>query len=112
MNTGPATIVAASIDHVARLTVLLDDLAAYQIAMYDHQYDALVFGSFQVTLGLPLQRVRFIWEGRDATLSVACQTLRSQLDNAAWVHDAYISVPDRFGVYAEIASEACRILTT
>jgi hypothetical protein len=35
----------------------------------------------------------------------------SQLDNAAWVHDACISVPNHADVYAEIGSETWRMPT-
>jgi hypothetical protein len=104
-------IAASSREHVAQLATLLEDLAAYGIGLYEHRFDALVFGSFQVTLGRSHQRVRFTWEGREATLVVEYQTLKSQEDNAAWVHDAYIRVPNHADVYAEIGSEACRMLT-
>jgi hypothetical protein len=104
-------IAASSREHVAQLAALLEGLASQEIGLYEHRYDALVFGSFQITLGRPHQRVRFTWEGRDATLGVEFQTLKSQQNNAAWVHDAYISVPNHADVYAEIGSEACRMLT-
>ena len=104
-------IAASSREHVAQLAALLEDLASHGIGLYEHRYDALVFGSFQITPGLPHQLVRFTWEGRDATLGVEFQTLKSQQTNAAWVHDAYISVPNHADVYAEIGSEACRMLT-
>jgi hypothetical protein len=104
-------IAASSCEHVAQLAALLEDLASHWIGLYEHRYDASVFGSFQVTLGRPHERVRFTWEGRDATLGVEFQRLKSQQDKAAWVHDAYISFPNHADVYAEIGSESCRMLT-
>ncbi len=104
-------ISASSREHVAQLAAHLEDLVSYGIGLYEHRYDALTFGSFQVTLGRPHQSVRFTWEGRDSTLGVEFQTFKSQQDHSAWVHDAYISVPNHADIYAEIGSEACRMLT-
>jgi hypothetical protein len=112
MKAEQSPTVSVALDHISQVKALLDDLAPHGIALYVHIYHAPAFGSFQVELGLPLQRIQFTWEGRDSTLAVACQTLADPLGNTGWVHDAFISVPNRADVYAEIASEAYRILMT
>ena len=104
------SIVSSSREHFAQLAALLDDLASDEIGLYEHRYDALMFGSFQLTLGRAHERGRYTWEARDATLGVEFQTLNSQQDNVAWVHDAFISLPNHADVYAEIGSDACRML--
>lgn len=45
-------------------------LAALDIAIYEHQYAALVFGSWEIVAGTRKKRMRFRWDGRDAALTI------------------------------------------
>lgn len=53
------------------------------------------------------RRASFAWNPSDAVLSVSY----AGAGNSALIHDAYISVPDGEGLYAEIASEATSLLS-
>lgn len=85
---------------------LLNELATDRIALHEHTYTPLAFGSFAVVLGRGHSEVKLTWDGRDALLAVELRADR----NGTWTHDANISIPSGEGLYEEIASQATGIL--
>ncbi len=61
----------SAIDHLARLTELAEVLAAQGIAVYEHEYLPLAFGSFRLELGTRRTRWGFSWDGKEGFLSVS-----------------------------------------
>jgi len=58
-------------------------LAADDIAIYEHRYAALDFGSWEIVAGRRKSRIRFRWDGRDAALTIeqaVCADSRTPLN--------------------------------
>ena len=100
----------AAIAHLSNLLGALPDLQAQGIALHEHQYDGLSFGSFVLVLAKSHSRVRFSWDGREHILAIEFQDIQSQSDSKQWIHDAFISLPEGSGVIEEIASNASSML--
>src|SRR5919108_5693940 len=101
----------APVAHFEAMVWLLKELADSGIELYEHHFDPHAFGSFVLTLSRGHRRVRFAWDGRDATLSISFAHIESSSDsNVNWTHDANISLPNGEGLYEEIASESASML--
>ena len=61
----------SAIDHFRRLERLAAVLSDRGIAIYEHRYYLLVFGSFSLELGTRHRRWGFSWDGKDGFLSVS-----------------------------------------
>ena len=97
---------ALSTHHFERMAWLTHELAADRIDLLEHQYAPATFGSFVIALAKGHDELRFTWDGRDSVLAVGFRKRGAR----EWTHDAYISVPDQEGLYAEIASQATTML--
>ena len=58
------------LEHSQQMYSLALSLAENGIAVYEHSYDMLAFGSWVLVLGRRKKRFRFIWDGRDGILKV------------------------------------------
>ena len=103
-------IAACALSHFTEIGHLLEDMAPLGIGLYQHEYDALAFGSFVVVLGTDHQRVRFSWDGKESVLAIAMADVQNTSSTCNWVQDAHVSLPNGEGLFAEIASEACSML--
>jgi hypothetical protein len=61
----------SALDHFDRMTRLANALAARGIAIYEHHYFMLGFGSFRLELGTRHKRWRFSWDGKEGFLDVS-----------------------------------------
>jgi hypothetical protein len=95
-----------SLAHFESMVWLVKQLAPDRIDLREHQYSPASFGSFVVLFGRGKREVQFAWDGRDAVLSIGFR----DNDDKQWTHDAYVSVPNGEGLYAEIASQATSML--
>ena len=57
------------IKHFEKVLALANELKGIGVAIYQHQYDTLVFGSWTITTGKRKERVKFSWDGRDGFLT-------------------------------------------
>jgi hypothetical protein len=96
--------------HFESLAKLLRELAERRIELLEHAYHPQAFGSFEVKLGRGHDQLRFIWDGREAILSVSFAKVQNKSAVPSWTHDADISLPNGDGVYAEIASQSVDML--
>jgi hypothetical protein len=60
----------SSVLHLQSVLALANRVAAFGIAIYEHRYAALDFGSWEIVAGTRKNRIRFRWDGRDATLTI------------------------------------------
>jgi hypothetical protein len=63
----------SAIDHLERLARLAGVLAERGIAIYEHEYLLLAFGSFRLELGTRHERWGFSWDGKEGFLGVSDQ---------------------------------------
>ena len=103
-------LAASAIDHFSHLHTLLKELEPEGIALWEHKYAQETFGSFAVVLGTHHKMARFTWNGQESILTVEYAAVTAQ-GTSLWQHDAYISVPSREDVFAEIGSNAVSMLT-
>jgi hypothetical protein len=61
----------SAVDHLQRLGQLASVLAERGIAIYEHEYLMLAFGSFRLELGTRHRRWRFSWDGKEGYLDVS-----------------------------------------
>ena len=101
---------AKSLDHLQELCSLLQGLGTQGILLESQQYDASAFGSFIVVLARGREKAEFIWDGEDSLLTVEYLKPANSGDPGSWKHDAYIQVPERRAVLAEIGSNAVAML--
>ena len=66
-----ANIVSSSVDHLSSILDLSKKLQTVNIALFEHDYDMLCFGSFQLILGQSHRRLKFIWDGKEFSLGVS-----------------------------------------
>jgi len=59
----------SAIEHLGRIEALAVKLADQGIAIYEHDYTMLVFGSFRLELGTRHRRWGFSWDGKEGFLS-------------------------------------------
>ena len=69
----------ASKRHFDAVSKLVHELEVQDIAVYQHAYDYLAFGSWEIVAGTRKRRVRVTWDGKDSRLTVeACVVPDSQ----------------------------------
>jgi hypothetical protein len=61
----------STIEHLKRVASLADGLEKMGVAIYEHHWDCLCFGSWTITAGRKKDCLEFSWDGRDFFLSVS-----------------------------------------
>jgi hypothetical protein len=61
----------SSVSHLRRIAALSDTLKERGVAIYEHHWDSLCFGSFTITAGRRKDCFEFSWDGRELFLSVS-----------------------------------------
>lgn len=61
----------SAIDHLNRLVRLAERLSARGIALYEHDYVTLAFGSFRLEIGTRHKRWGLWWDGKDGCLTIS-----------------------------------------
>jgi hypothetical protein len=56
------------LEHSRQIYSLAESLSQDGIAVYEHSYDMLSFGSWFLILGKRKSRLRFTWDGKDGVL--------------------------------------------
>jgi len=56
------------LDHFRKICSLAANLSDQGIAVYEHSYHMLAFGSWVLVLGKRKSRFRFTWDGKDGVL--------------------------------------------
>lgn len=105
-------IAEKSIQHIRNLLNIAEDLKLEGIALYEHAYHPLSFGSFSVEFGKPHDRVLCQWDGKESILSLSFSEITNQTAPREWTHDADISLPRGEGLYQEIASNVLTMIGT
>ena len=100
----------SSLEHLQALCSLLQQLGTDGVSLESHEYDANAFGGFVVVLARGHAKAKFIWDGKEAILTVEYLKAGSSAPAGTWKHDAYIQVPDQGAVFAEIGSNAVAML--
>ncbi len=93
------------------LAQLLKEFASERISLFEHSYHPESFGSFVLVVGRGHEQLRFIWDGKDAILSVSFVEVQKTNAAPVWTHDADFSLPKGEGLYAEIATQSIDMLT-
>lgn len=70
--------------HIAAVLALSQRLAALDIAIYQHNYHALAFGSWTIVAGKRKERIRFTWDGRDRFLTVEQAAFPDSQQRTEW----------------------------
>lgn len=76
----------SSVRHIEAVLTLAQRLSASDIAIYEHSYYALVFGSWTIVAGKRKERVRFSWDGRDGFLTVEQAAFPDSRQRTEWEH--------------------------
>ena len=58
----------SALKHFQAINSLFERLKEIGVAVYEHQYYSLVFGSWTIVAGKRKQRTKFSWDGRDRFL--------------------------------------------
>jgi hypothetical protein len=81
-----STDATSAIEHLKRVTALAERLAARGIAIYEHSYHMLAFGSWTIVAGRRKKRVNFSWDGRDECFDIPVAEHDSSAVPARWSH--------------------------
>jgi hypothetical protein len=76
----------SSVKHIEAVLAMAQRLASLDIAIYEHSYNALVFGSWTIVAGKRKERVRFSWDGRDGFLTVEQAGFPDSRQHTNWEH--------------------------
>ncbi|MEP6608978.1 MAG: hypothetical protein ABJA83_09900, partial [Burkholderiaceae bacterium] len=94
----------SGIGHVAQLAAVLASLKPHNIALFEHQYLLLVFGSFGLVVGRAHDRLKFSWDGREFFLDVSRSGFANLSATPAWRHVANTKLLNGQGLFDEILS--------
>lgn len=75
----------SGIQHFERVHSLAERLSRLGIAIYDHRWQFLVFGSWVIIAGWRHRRFQFCWDGRDFFIDVSRSEHSSSGHSAHWV---------------------------
>lgn len=75
-----------SVKHIEAVLAIAQRLSSSDIAIYEHTYHALVFGSWTIVAGKRKERVRFSWDGRDGILTVEQAIFPDSQQRTEWEH--------------------------
>jgi hypothetical protein len=78
----------AAATHFESLARILRELAKERIELFEHTYHPQAFGSFELILGRGHDQLQFIWDGKEATLSVSFAKIPHKNTVPNWTHDA------------------------
>jgi len=76
----------SSVRHIEAVLAMAQRLSASGIAIYEHSYHALVFGSWTIEAGKRKGRFRFSWDGRDGLLTVEQAAFPDSRQRTGWKH--------------------------
>ena len=96
--------------HLESLAQLLKEFASERIELFEHSYHPQSFGSFVLVVGRGHEQLKFIWDGKDAILSVSFAEVQNKNAAPVWTHDADFSLPKGEGLYAQIATQSTDML--
>jgi hypothetical protein len=80
MSTDPTS----AIEHLKRVMALAKRLAPHGIAIYEHSYHLMAFGSWTIVAGRRTKRHKFSWDGRDEFLEISVSEHDSSAVPARW----------------------------
>ena len=80
MNTDADTTIL----HLGLMQRLAERLAGDHFAIYEHTYNQIAFGSWEVVIGTHHKRRRFIWDGKDSLLSVSEAEFTNSSSPPSW----------------------------
>jgi hypothetical protein len=73
-----------SAGHLQELAVVLETLRPHRVTLYEHHYNHQAFGSFEVVIGRPHRRLRFLWDGREFRLAAEESNFSGAGDYPQW----------------------------
>ena len=76
----------SSVRHIEAVLAMAQRLSESDIAIYEHRWLALVFGSWTIVAGKRKERVRFSWDGRDGFLTVEQAAVPDSRHTVEWEH--------------------------
>lgn len=76
----------SSVRHIEALLEMTQRLAASDIALYEHNYSFLDFGSWTIVAGKRKARVKFSWDGKDGFLTVEQASFSDSRELQKWEH--------------------------
>jgi hypothetical protein len=75
----------SSVRHFERVSALSVRLAVLGVAIYEHSWHSLVFGSWVLVAGSRHRRFRFCWDGREFFIDVSRSEHPSGGIRAQWI---------------------------
>jgi hypothetical protein len=76
----------SAIEHLKRIMALAERLSPQGMAIYEHSYHLLAFGSWTIVAGRRNKRFRFSWDGRDEFLEISASERDLSSAPARWSH--------------------------
>ena len=61
----------SSVEHFQQVFALAQQLSGLGVAIYEHHWDFLTFGSWTIVAGSRHRRFEFCWDGREFSISVS-----------------------------------------
>lgn len=100
MNTDADTTIL----HFGLMEWLAEKLAGDHLAIYEHTYKHLAFGSWEIVIGTCHKRRRFTWDGKDSQLSVSASELTNLASTPSWkkIHGAQFNGDSQDNVFKKL----------
>src|SRR5439155_6479706 len=85
---------ASSTEHFQRFFALAQQLAGRGVAIYEHHWDFLAFGSWTIVAGSRHRRFEFSWDGREFSISVSQCEFSDSRSHPHWSAPKTQSLPN------------------
>jgi hypothetical protein len=74
----------SSVDHFQQVFSLARQLSDIGVAIYEHHWDSLTFGSWTIVAGSRHRRFEFSWDGREFSVSVSQCEFSDSRSHQCW----------------------------
>jgi hypothetical protein len=68
------------LNHLRSLLAMAERLSKLNVAIYEHSFSMLAFGSWNLTAGKRKDRVEASWDGKEGVLVLGCAKFRDSRD--------------------------------
>ena len=90
-------IADSTLAHFRQMESLSVSLAEKDLAIFEHYYDVMAFGSFSIVVGRSKRRLKFEWDGKEFCLVVYGASFSSSRSIANWTRKEYVDSVSQIG---------------
>lgn len=74
----------SSIEHIRSINELAGYCEKYDLIIFEHEYNYMVFGSWLIVIGKSKHRMKFSWDGKESYLGIGLSVFQNSNSVANW----------------------------